>query len=143
MSKKYMFIVLFIPLLLWQCSTGPNPRKTVLDFLEAVHKSDSVAILFYADLDKMAEQRLPNLPPEQKEKLVPIMKNDLLKNLVDNGSTRIWWENCLKVVAGEKRLKDQAEVEVTLIDQKTGVKRYTKMKLYFKDKRWRIYYFEE
>jgi hypothetical protein len=143
MNKRYIFPLLFIFLLLWQCSTAPNPRKTVFDFLEAVHGSDTVAILYYVDLEKMAEEKLSDFSPEQREKLVPIMKNDLLKNLVDNGATRIQWENSLKVVAGEKILKDKAEVEVTFIDQKTGIKHYTEMKLYFGDKRWRIYYFED
>ena len=143
MSKKYMFVVLFIPLLLWQCSSGPSPRKTVLDFLEAVHKSDTTSISYYADLERMASDKLSNFSVEQKDRLLPIMKNNLLKNLVDSGVTRLWWENCLAVVGGEKRSKDKAEVEVTLIDKKTGVRDYTKMKLYLDGNRWRVYYFEE
>jgi len=145
MPKKYLFplTLLSILMFLWQCSSEPSPREAVLDFLEAVHNSDTTTIMSVADLDKMAQEKLSNLPAEQKEKLIPVMRNNLLSNLVDNGATRIWWENALNVVAGEKIWKDTAEVEVTFIDQKSGIKHYTKMKLYFKDNRWRVYYFED
>ena len=143
MYRKYLFVFLLVFLVIWQCSSRPSPRKTVFNFLEAVHNSDTTNILYHADLEKMAQEKLSDLSDEQREKLVPIMRGNLLSNLVDNGATRIWWEHCLKVVAGEKILKDMAEVKVTFIDQDSGIKRYTTIKLYFDSNRWRIYYFED
>ncbi len=143
MRRKHILIFLFLLSIAWQCSSAPTPRKTVLDFLEAVHNSDTNSILYYADLERMAQEKLSGLSPQQKEKLTPMMKHDLLDGLVGNGATRIWWQGCLKVVAGEKISKDRAEVEVTFIDQKSGIKHYTSMKLYFKDSGWRVYFFEE
>jgi len=145
MSKKYLLWLMFlvITVFLYRCSSQSSPRKTVLDFLEAVHNSDTTAIISLADLDRMAQEKLSNLSPQQRDKIAPIMRNDLLSSLVDNGATRIWWENALNVVAGEKAWKDTAQVEVTFIDQKSGIRHYTKMRLYLKDNRWRVYYFED
>ena len=142
MRKIYFLALLPVFLLLWQCSSPPDPRKTVLDFIEAVHNSDTTDIIYYTDLDKLAEANLSTLPTEQRKVFASAIKRNVFSSLVDSGMTRLFWEECLKIVAGEKIQGDQAQVDVTFIDRKTGIKHYTKMKLYLKDGRWRIYFFE-
>ena len=53
------------------------------------------------------------------------------------------WENYKKVIANSKIEGDTAEVEVTFMHTKTGAYKYTKMKLYLKDGKWKIFFYED
>jgi len=126
-----------------QCSKSPSPRVVVMDFMEAVNKNDTTAIEKYLDLEKFAQEKLKDLPPEQREEAFPKIKEQLRNNLLGNGATRLKWQNKMIVVNKEELQGDQALVEVTFVDQKTGLTQYTQTQLYKKGRAWEIYYFKD
>ena len=114
-----------------------------MDFMEAVNKNDTTTIDKYLDLDKFAQEKMKDLPPEQREEAFPKVKEQLRNNLLGNGATRLKWQNKMIVVNKETIEGDQAVVEVSFVDQKTGVTQYTRTLLYKKDNAWKIYYFKD
>jgi hypothetical protein len=145
--RKRFLLFIFVPMFLFIfsffCSQRPDPRKIVIEFIKAVASSDSVAVLNYVDFDQLTKEKLSFLAPEEKERVFNSTKNQLLNNLLGDGTTRVQWENYKKVVANSEIKSDTAEVEVTFMHIKTGVYRYTKMKLYLKDGKWKIFYYED
>ena len=142
---KEIPIVFFLLAFLSACNCGrsPSPRVVVMDFMEAVNKDDTTTIEKYLDLDRFAQEKLKDLPPEQRAEAFSKVKEQLRNNLLGHGATRLKWQNKMIVVNKETIEGDQALVEVTFVDQKTGVTLYTKTKLYKKDKAWKIYYFKD
>ncbi len=136
----FFFLVFFSA---YYCGRGPSPRVVVMDFMEAVNKDDTTTIEKYLDLDRFAQEKLKDLPPEQRAEVFPKVKEELKSNLLGTGATRLKWQNKMIVVNKEEIEGDQALVEVTFVDQKTGLTLYTKAKLYKKDKAWKIYYFKD
>lgn len=142
---RKIFILFSILLLFssWQCSKSPSPRVVVMDFMEAVNKGDTTAIDKYLDLDKFAQEKLKDVSPEQRKEVLLKVREQLRNNLLGNGATRLKWQGKTIVVNKESIEGDQAIVEVTFVDQKTGLTQYTKTMLYKKDNAWKIYYFKD
>lgn len=144
MPKKFFILFfLMVVFLSYHCSKNPSPRVVVMDFMEAVNKNDTTTIDKYLDLDKFAQEKMKEVSPEQREEAFPKVKEQLRNNLLGNGATRLKWQNKMIVVNKETIQGDQAVVEVSFIDQKTGVTQYTRTLLYKKDKAWKIYYFKD
>jgi hypothetical protein len=144
MARKIPILFLLLILLsAYYCSRTPSPRVVVMDFMEAVNKDDTTTIEKYLDLDKFTQEKLKDLPPEQRAEALPEVREQLRSKLLGSGATRLKWKNKMIVVNKEEIEGDQAMVEVTFVDQKTGLTLYTKTKLYKKDKAWRIYYFKD
>ncbi len=142
---KKIFILFFLLVFFssFQCSKSPSPRVVVMDFMEAVNKNDTTTIDKYLDLDKFAQEKMKELPPEQWKEVFPKVKEQLRNNLLGNGATRLKWKDKMIVVNKETIEGDQALVEVSFVDQKTGVTQFTRTLLYKKDKAWKIYYFKD
>jgi len=144
MYKKILILLFFLTFLSsYHCGRGPSPRVVVMDFMEAVNKDDTTTIEKYLDLERFAQEKLKDLPPEQRAEAFPKIKEELRNNLLGSGATRLKWQNKMIVVNKEEVEGNQALVEVTFVDQKTGLTLYTKTKLYKKDKSWTIYYFKD
>jgi len=142
---KKIFILLFFLVFFssYHCGRSPSPRVVVMDFMEAVNTDDTTTIEKYLDLDRFTQEKLKDLPPEQRAEAFPKIKEQLRNNLLGSGATRLKWQNKMIVVNKETIEGDEASVEVTFVDQKTGLTLYTKTKLYKKDKAWKIYYFKD
>jgi hypothetical protein len=150
-----MFKKIFIPFFLFagsiglvffssfQCSKSPSPRVVVMDFMEAVNRDDTTAIEKYLDLDMFTQEKMKDLPPEERKEAFPKVKEQLRDNLLGDGATRLKWKDKMIVVNKETIEGDQALVEVSFVDQKTGFTLYTQTQLYKKDKTWKIYYFKD
>ncbi len=144
MSGKISFFILGVLLLLCSnCSKTPSPRVVVMDFIEAVNKADTASIEKFLDLDRFTHQKLKELPDTQRVKVFSKVKQQLRENFLGNGATRLKWQNKMIVVNKEEIDGGQALVEVTFVDQKTGMTEYTKAKLYKKEGRWWIYYIKD
>ena len=142
---KRIFLFCLIPILLfaYQCSKTPSPRVVVMDFIEAVNKADTASIEKYMDLDMFTQEKLKELPDTESVRIFPVVKEQLFNNFLGSGATRLKWQNKMIVVNTEEIQGDQALVEVTFVDQKTGRTEYTKAKLYKKNNRWLIYYIKD
>lgn len=125
------------------CSKSPSPRVVVMDFIEAVNKADTASLGLYLDLDGFTEEKLRELPDTQRTRVFSSVKEQLWQNFLGSGSTRLKWQNKMIVVNKEDIQGDQALVEVTFVDQKTGITEYTKARLYKKDDRWWIYFIQD
>jgi hypothetical protein len=127
----------------FQCSKSPSPRTVVMDFMEAVNRDDTTTIDKYVDWEKFAQEKMKELPPEQESEALLKVRAGIRTNLLGNGATRLKWQGKMIVVNKESIEGDQAVVEVTFVDQKTGLTQYTQTLLYKKDNAWKIYYFKD
>jgi hypothetical protein len=144
MPKKFFILFfLLVAFLSYHCGKSPGPRVVVMDFLEAVNKDDTTTVDKYLDLNKFAQEKMKEIPSEQWKEIFPKVKERLRNDLLGNGATRLKWQNKMIVVNKETVEGDQAVVEVSFVDQKTGVTQYTRTLLYKKDNAWKIYYFED
>ena len=142
-KRIFLFILILILLFAYHCSKTPSPRVVVMDFIEAVNKADTASIEKYLDLDRFTQEKLKELPDTQRVKIFAGVKEQLRENFLGSGATRLRWQNKMIVVNREVIQGDKALVEVTFVDQKTGITDYTKARLYKKDDRWWIYYVKD
>ncbi|MGB2698499.1 MAG: hypothetical protein WBD28_11680 [Candidatus Zixiibacteriota bacterium] len=138
----YLIFVLTIILIL-ACGGRPNPRKVVMQFVEAVYASDSTAILKYVDFEEVAKKKLIHLPEEEQLQNLDLMKKDLYLSLLKNGAVRAKWQSFRIIVAEEHVQGDSARVEVTFIHKETGITRYTQTILKWKEDAWKIVSYQE
>lgn len=143
--KKTFIILLGVPILLafFACSKSPSPRVVVMDFIEAVNQDDTASIEKYMDFNRFAQEKIKELPEGSTQKFTPQYKEQLVNSYLGNGLTRLDWQNRWIVVNDEKIMGDSATVEVTFMDQKTGLADYTHARLYKKNKKWIMYYIVE
>lgn len=141
MKRTYPFLFLMsILLIFFACSRSPSPRVVVMDFIEAVNKSDTASIEKYLDIDSYAREKLKELPESERGHDFMKFKEHLKGDFLGNGLTRLLWQGKTIVVNKEDISGDSAEVEVTFIDKDTGTTVYTKAKLHKINKRWMLYY---
>jgi hypothetical protein len=143
LKRLIPFLLILILLFAFHCSKSPSPRVVVMDFMEAVNKADTATIENYLDLDKFTEEKLKELPDSQQMAVFSQVREQLFNNFLGSGGTRLRWQNKMIVVNKEDIQGDEALVEVTFVDQKTGRQEYTKARLYKKDGRWLIYYIKD
>ena len=144
MSKKILLILFVSALLLvFQCSKSPSPRVVVMDFIEAVNTADTASLEMYLDLERFTEEKVKELPDSTRAEVFSRVKEQLWQNFLGSGGTRLKWQNKMIVVNKEEIEGDSALVEVTFVDQKTGITEYTKARLYKKEGRWWIYYLKD
>lgn len=135
---SFLLISIFIP----SCSRRPDPRNAVKKFIESVDQSDTTAMRELLDFRELLRASLEGISEKEKEKLLPELRQNILKDLSGEGITRMTWKNSLLVVGKSEVLGDSATVEVTYINKLSGTKNYTKMGLHFKEGRWKIYNFK-
>jgi hypothetical protein len=144
MTRRIVFFSLVCVLMsVFACSKNPSPRVVVMDFIEAVNKADTASLTQYLDLDKFTQEKLKELPDSQRAAVFSGMKEQLWQNFLGTGGTRLRWQNKMIVVNKEDVQGDSASVEVTFVDQKTGITQYTRARLYRKDGRWWIYFIKD
>ncbi|MCK4404227.1 MAG: DUF4878 domain-containing protein [candidate division Zixibacteria bacterium] len=143
LKRIFPLLLILIFLSAYHCSKYPSPRVVVMDFIEAVNKADTASIEKYLDLDRFTQEKLKELPDTQRVKVFAGVKEQLWSNFLGSGSTRLRWQNKMIVVDKEEIEGDSARVDVTFVDQKTGITKYTKARLYKKDNRWWIYYIKD
>ncbi|UCB53199.1 MAG: hypothetical protein JSV10_03730 [Candidatus Zixiibacteriota bacterium] len=144
MSKQiYLFLFILIPLLVFECSKSPSPRVMVMDFIEAVNTADTASLEMYLDLERFTQEKVKELPDSIRAEVFSEVKEQLRQNFLGSGGTRLRWQNKMIVVNKEEIEGEHALVEVTFVDQKTGITEYTKARLYKKEDRWWIYYIKD
>ena len=130
-----LLFLIFLP----ACSNRPDPREEVKKLMTAVDQSDTTALKEYLDLEWIANENLRGFSEKDKEELYPKIRQEILRDLTGDGPTRMSWNNSLVVIGKSKVKGDSATVEVTYLSKITGIKNYTRMGLYFKDGKWKIY----
>jgi hypothetical protein len=142
MKRFYQLIGLSLLLFiisLFSCSNKPDPREEVKKLLTAVDQADTTALKEHLDLEYIASAYLKGFSEKEKEDLYPNIRQEILRDLTGDGPTRMSWKNSLVVIGKSKVKGDSATVEVTYISKISGIKNYTRMGLYFKDGKWKIY----
>jgi hypothetical protein len=143
LGRTLPLLLALILLLAVGCSKSPSPRVVVMDFIEAVNKADTASLETYLDLDRFTQEKLKELPDSVRAEVFSKVKQQLWENFLGSGGTRLRWQNKMIVVNKEEIEGDHALVEVTFVDQKTGITEYTKTRLYKKENRWWIYYIKD
>jgi hypothetical protein len=139
--KNAAIIITILGALLIGCGAKENPKQVTFDFIGAVLDGDSTAINRYLDLDAMIAKRNQDVPITDSSVTPASLRQVLMKNLTGDGGTRIHWLNQRIVVNQETVKGDSAQVEMSMIDQTTGVTEYSMIYLYRKDGRWRVYFY--
>jgi hypothetical protein len=135
-------IIVFI-LITAACSSGPTPKKTVFEFIDAVKNDDSLKIVQLLDIDAYVKSRMPVMSPEDSARVLEEYRAKTIQSLLDNGDIRRRFLHDLIVVNIESRQGDVAEVEVSFVNRETRTQLYTKIELHRQpDGAWRITYFK-
>jgi len=140
--EKIFYPLILVPLtffLFTNCGGRPDPRQTVIKFIKAVAQSDSLALDNLVDFEILARQKFQYLSDEKIEEA----KARLKKNLLKDGTTRVKWGNYRKVLGEVKFEGDTANVELTFMHLKTGIYKYTHVRMHLRDNKWRIFYYED
>ncbi len=136
-------IIIVLILIAAACSSGPTPKKTVFEFIDAVKSDDSLKIVQLLDIDAFIKSRMPEMSPEDSAKALEEYRVKTIQSLLDNGDIRHRFLHDLIVVNIESRQGDVAEVEVSFVNRETKTQLYTKIQLHRQpDGTWRITYFK-
>jgi hypothetical protein len=130
-----LLFLIFLP----ACSNRPDPREEIKKLIATVDQSDTTALKEHLDLEWIVNENLRGFSEKDKEELYPKIRQEILRDLTGDGPTRMSWNNSLVVIGKSKVKGDSATVEVTYLSKITGIKNYTRMGLYFKDGKWKIY----
>jgi hypothetical protein len=114
-----------------------------MDFIEAVNTADTASLETYLDLERFTQEKVKELPDSIRAAAFSKVREQLRENFLGSGGTRLKWQNKMIVVNKEEIDGDHALVEVTFVDQKTGITEYTKARLYRKEDRWWIYHIKD
>lgn len=138
--KNYIIIAILI---ISACSSGPAPKDTVFEFIDAVKGSDSLRVVKLLDVDAYIKSRMPSMSPEDSAKVLAEYRTTTIQSLLGTGEVRSRWLHDMIVVNTETRQDSLAEVEVSFINKDTQTQLYTKMQLHQQpDRSWRITYFK-
>jgi len=139
--KQAGFIIVILGALLFGCAAKETPKAISFEFINAVLDGDSTAIARYLDLDAMIAKRMKEIPPTDSTQTPANLRQILMNNLTGSGGTRTHWLNQRIIVNQETVKGDTAQVEMSMIDQTTGMTEYSMIYLYRKDGRWRVFFY--
>jgi len=142
MEKKVRSHLILAVLLILSCSSGNQPKNTVMIFFGAMRSSDTLGIVNTVDLEKiLAERKNELLQAGKTAEADSLNKEKLIEELTVGNLNQLWLKNQIVVGKTEKK-GDTALVEISFIDPNTGTQYYNKMALYKKDKDWKIFAFK-
>ncbi|HKZ22144.1 MAG TPA: hypothetical protein VJ165_02965 [candidate division Zixibacteria bacterium] len=129
-------------LLILSCSSGNQPKNTVMIFFGAMRSSDTLGIVNTVDLEKiLAERKNELLSAGKTAQADSLNREKLIEELTVGNLNQLWLKNQIVVGKTEKK-GDTALVEISFIDPNSGTQYYNKMALYRKDKDWKIFAFK-
>lgn len=135
-------LILFSAALL-ACSSRPDPKDVVFDFIDAVLTSDSLRVIKNLDVDAYLKNLMTEMTPEDSAAALETNREKTIRSLLDDGDARSRWLR-QQIVVNEAFVADTtAEVEVSFIDQSSGHMVYTRMQLRWlpDEKCWKIVFF--
>jgi hypothetical protein len=137
-------IIIICALVFAACSSGPAPKDTVFQFIDAVKNSDSTKIVQLLDIDAYIKSLIESpTTPGDTVALLEVNRPKIIQSLLGDGDVRHRYLNETIVVNKEERQDSTALVEVSFLDQAAGRQLYTKMQLHRQpDGSWRITYFK-
>jgi hypothetical protein len=135
-------ILLLFLLAVAACSSGPQPKDTVFEFIDAVKSNDSVRVAQLLDIDAYVKAQMVEMSSADSAQILNEYRGRVIRSLLNDGDIRRRWMNSLIVVNKETKQNDRAEVEVSFVDQQAGHQLYTRVQLEKQpDGTWRIVYF--
>jgi len=142
MEKKVRSHLILAVLLILSCSSGNQPKNTVMIFFGAMRSSDTLGIVNTVDLEKiLAERKNELLSAGKTAQADSLNREKLIEELTVGNLNQLWLKNQIVVGKTEKK-GDTALVEISFIDPNSGTQYYNKMALYRKDKDWKIFAFK-
>ncbi len=107
--KKMMLIGIILAL---GCSSGPAPKDTVFEFIDAVKLDDSTRVVQILDLDSYIESMMMEMTPAESTQVIAENRLKIMQSLLGDGDVRQKWMHSLIVVNEEVVQDSLAEVEV-------------------------------
>ena len=142
MEKKVRSHLILAVLLILSCSSGNQPKNTVMIFFGAMRSADTLGIVNTVDLEKiLAERKNELLQSGKTAQADSLNREKLIEELTVGNLNQQWLKNQI-VVGKTEKSGDTALVEISFIDPNTGTQYYNKMALYRKDKNWKIFAFK-
>ncbi len=133
-----LFSVIFLA-----CSSKPDPKEVVFDFIDAVLTSDSLRVVKDLDVDAYVKMLMTEMTPEDSAAALESNRDKTIKSLLDDGDVRSRWLR-EQIVVNQAFVGDTtAEVEVSFIDKPTGHMVYSRMQLNWRpdENAWKIVFF--
>ena len=125
------------------CSSKPDPKEVVFDFIDAVLTSDSLRVVKDLDVDAYVKMLMTEMTPEDSAAALALNRDKTIKSLLDDGDVRSRWLR-QQIVVNQAFVADTtAEVEVSFIDKSSGHMVYSRMQLNWRpdDNAWKIVFF--
>lgn len=125
------------------CSSKPDPKDVVFDFIDAVLTSDSLRVVKHLDVDAYLKNLMTEMTPEDSAATLEMNRDKTIKSLLDDGQVRSRWLR-QQIVVNEAFVADTtAEVEVSFIDKSSGHMVYSRMQLSWRpdESAWKIVFF--
>jgi len=138
-----LLLLILLPIAAVSCSDDPEPRKTVMHFLQSL-RQDTTSYDYLSqllDLDELVkENSIHNYDSSRSAKENKVL---LVSLLLEGGSVREKWLKNQIIVGSVATLGDTATVEVSFIDKESvPVKQYyNKMGVHHIDDQWKIFSF--
>jgi hypothetical protein len=125
------------------CSSKPDPKDVVFDFIDAVLTSDSLRVAKDLDVDAYLKNFMTEMTPEDSAAALEANRGKTIRSLLDDGEVRSRWLR-QQIVVNEAFVADTtAEVEVSFIDKSSGHMVYSRMQLSWRpdEDTWKIVFF--
>jgi hypothetical protein len=125
------------------CSSKPDPKDVVFDFIDAVLTSDSLRVVKDLDVDAYLKNLMTEMTPEDSAASLETNRQKTISSLLDDGDVRSRWLR-QQIVVNEAFVADTtAEVEVSFIDKTSGHMVYSRMQLNWRpdEGTWKIVFF--
>jgi len=121
------------------CAGKPQPKDTVMDFFLALHGDDTAMVRTTVDLESAFAEVQDDLRENEDSLVTDIDWGErLVASLTGEGRLRERWLKTKVVINETEIFGDSATVEVSFLDQETGIYFYTKMGLVRRPERWVI-----
>jgi len=143
MKKTALLIMLFLFLAAFgACEKEPEARSTVFAFIKKLYSDREIKLDEYCDLDELVRQSDSSVYVYNST--ISISENiDRFARLFEpEGKIRRLWTSKRIVVGEAEVLRDTAYVEVTFIDDDSGLYSYNRMGLKRTDEGWLIFAFK-
>jgi hypothetical protein len=138
------WLVALLAVLVLSCSSGPDPRSAVIDFLQRdMFYSDTLAISEKLEVQSVLAERKSDLLAEgDSARAERYTVDSLIGDLTSGGELHRRWLSHQIIVSEVIQKGDSAEVEVSFIDAVRSVQYYNRMGLHLVDGKWKIYSFK-
>ncbi len=142
LKKPLFYFLLAAGLIIMACESGPQPKDTVLGFINALRGDTQIELDNYLIVNELVRENAPNVYTYNDSLSVRENINRFSELFAPDGKIRRLWTDKQIVVGETEVLGDTAYVEVSFIDRASSKQYYNKWGLRKTTEDWKIFAFK-